>query len=82
MNDLLTADERSAALRMGWDVCWVYCLARATAIVLVLPTPQNAVKSAAALQQAVMLRAQAGDALAQKIMGLVLNPPPPRKKSK
>ena len=80
MNDLLTPDERTAALNLGWDVCWVYCLTKRAAIVQVLPAPNNPLKSAAGLQQVVMLRAQAGEKLAQRIAQLILNPPPTRKK--
>lgn len=81
MTDLLNDDEATRAQQMGWIVCWVYCLRLSKCIVQVLPTPSNAVRSAEQLMKVVVLRAQAGDALAQKIMGLVLNPPP-RKKSK
>jgi hypothetical protein len=82
MTDLLNEQEREAAARMGWEVCWVYCLRLAKCIVQVLPTPNNPLKSADGLMKVVTLRAQAGDQLAQRIMGLVLNPPPPRKKAK
>lgn len=82
MTDLLSQNDRNAALSFGWDVCWVYCTRLQKCIVQVLPTSNNAIKSAERLMYAVTLRAQAGDALAQRIVGLVLNPPPPRKKTK
>jgi hypothetical protein len=82
MNDLLNEHERRAADAMGWVVCWVYCTDKNRMLVQVLPTPNNVIKNAASLLQVVSLRAQAGDALATRVMHLVLNPPPPRKKAK
>jgi hypothetical protein len=82
MHDLLNDNERRAAEAMGWVVAWVYCMTKNRVLVQVLPAPGNPIKSAAALQQVVTLRAQAGEALAVRVMSLVLNPPPPRKKAK
>jgi hypothetical protein len=82
VNDLLNEHERQAAEAAGWVVAWVYCTTKDRVLVQVLPTPNNPIKSAAALQQVVTLRAQAGEALAVRVMHLVLNPPPPRKKAK
>ena len=82
MTDLLNETERSFAASIGWVVCWVWCLDRQRAVVQVLPTPSSPIKSADMLQRAVSVRAAAGDTFAQRVMALILNPPPYVKKAK
>lgn len=82
MTDLLNEQDAKLADSAGWVVCWVYCLRLAKCVVQVLPTPNNPVKNAEDLMKVVFLRAQAGDRLAQRVVSLVLNPPPARKKPK
>ena len=82
MTDLLNEHERQQAAALGWVVAWVFCLTRQKMLVQVLPAPNSTIKSADALQRVVTLRAQAGDSFAQRVMSLVLNPPPVKKKTK
>lgn len=82
MTDLLNEKDTELAAEAGWVVCWVYCLRLSKCVIQVLPTQNNPIKSAENLMKVVLLRAQTGDQLAQRIMGLVLNPPPPRRKQK
>lgn len=69
---MLNEIERAQAASYGWLVCEVYDTKTARVSVKVLPTPNNAVKNWVDLLRVVVTRAQNNDALAKRVLQLVM----------
>lgn len=69
---MLNENERCQADAYGWVVCHVYDLQTGRTNVQVLPGEKSEVKSAELLMRVVIMRAEAGDGLAQKVLKLVM----------
>ena len=72
MSDLLTPLEAEQARAHGFEVCHVFDATDGKWLVQALPTDKCAVKSAAQLQQILVERARNRDALAIRVLHLIM----------
>lgn len=79
---MLTETEKLQADINGWIVCEVYDLDTSRWRVQVLPGPNSQIKNAADLLRVVSARASANDALAIRIVRLVMDSHAPTKKAR
>lgn len=79
---MLTPEETELAKKNGWVLCDVYDEKTKRWAVQVLPTKDNPVKSATALFTVLLTRGAAGDALASKMVNLVMASIAPKTKPK
>lgn len=72
MSDLLTPLEAEQARAHGFEVCHVFDAADGKWLVQALPTAACPIKSAVALQQILVERARNRDALAIRVLHLIM----------
>ncbi len=69
---MLTTEETALAKEKGWLLCDVYDTTSKRWAKQVLPTPENPVKSSKALWTVLLTRGAEGDALAKKLVNIVM----------
>lgn len=83
-SNLLTTAESERAAQQGWQLCHVFDQDAARWMVEIIPTDNNTLRSARAMQATVLELARNRDAVALRAMSLVMasHAPPPKRKKK